>query len=107
LRTCIKWRRLMAAPTFPLELELHRIDCLCSNSMLENYVLLLDRVRELANEVKLPPPLLNGRDLISLGIKPGPLIGDLLNKISELQLEGEISTREEAFKKISYFLKDE
>lgn len=43
-----------------------------------------------------PDKLLMGRDLIELGMKPGKRMGELLAKVFELQLEGEITTREEA-----------
>ena len=41
--------------------------------------------------------LLNGHDLIEhLGLEPGPLVGELLERIIEAQSTGEIHTREEA-----------
>jgi len=89
-------KRLMSDDTFPLELELHRIDCVSSNMLLGNYVLLLDLLPELAMERALPPPLLAGADLITLGLKPGPRFGDLLRRLRDLQLDGEITAREAA-----------
>ncbi|MBE6374758.1 MAG: CCA tRNA nucleotidyltransferase, partial [Lentisphaerae bacterium] len=47
-----------------------------------------------------PPPLLTGRDLIGLGIQPGPAMGKLLNRLRDLQLEGEISNRAEALETV-------
>jgi poly(A) polymerase len=91
-------RRLIADPTFQLQLELHRIDCSASHAKLGNYVLLLDQIREIRNEPKLPPPLLTGKDLIDMGIPPGPEMGKLLRKLSDLQLEGKINTVEAAKK---------
>lgn len=42
-------------------------------------------------------PLLNGRDLMNhLRISPGPDLGKLLRRLTELQTTGEITTREEA-----------
>lgn len=46
------------------------------------------------------PPLLSGRDLIALGLEPGPLFKTLLSEIKEEQQEGGISTREQAFQRI-------
>ena len=44
-----------------------------------------------------PPALITGHDLLQhLHLKPGPLVGELIEKISEAQVEGRISTREEA-----------
>ena len=97
-----KWRRLLADPNFPLELELHRLDCSASHGFLDNYLWLLDRMTELqkSDTPALPPPLLTGRDLIGLGIQPGPAMGKLLNRLRDLQLEGEISNRAEALEAV-------
>lgn len=40
-------------------------------------------------------PLLRGRDLLALGVPPGPGMGDLLRRAYELQLELGLKTREE------------
>lgn len=42
------------------------------------------------------PPLVSGKDLIELGLTPGPLFRTVLSEIQEAQLEGKISSREEA-----------
>ncbi len=42
------------------------------------------------------PALVSGRDLIELGLKPGPLFKTLLSEIKEEQMEGRIPSREEA-----------
>lgn len=96
-----KWKRLIAEETFPLELELHRIDCMSSHKFMSSFTFLLDKMHEQANEIKLPPPLVTGRDLIALGMKPGPEFGEILESIADLQLEGKITTREEALTQIS------
>jgi len=41
-------------------------------------------------------PLLTGQDLLELGLQPGPLFRPLLNQIIEAQLDGEISSKEDA-----------
>ncbi len=43
-----------------------------------------------------PPPLVTGNDLLAVGIPAGPALGDALARIRRLQLDGVISTREEA-----------
>ncbi len=43
-----------------------------------------------------PPPLLLGRHLPSLGMPPGPAMGQVLAAVYAQQLEGRVSTREEA-----------
>ena len=42
-----------------------------------------------------PKPLVMGRDLLALGMKPGPELGRLLKAAYEAQLDGRFSTREE------------
>ncbi len=91
-----KWRRMLADPNFPLELELHRIDCISSHAKLGNYILMLDRLAGISGERALPVSLLNGRDLIDLGMKPGPEIGKALHLIGDLQLDYSILTKEDA-----------
>ncbi|GIV85189.1 MAG: HDIG domain-containing protein [Candidatus Roseilinea sp.] len=43
-----------------------------------------------------PAPLLNGRDVIALGVKPGPRVGEILEAVREAQMIGELVTREDA-----------
>jgi len=92
-----KWRRLIASSTFPLELELHRVDCISSHAMLENFTLLLDRLIALAGARALPVPIVKGGDLIALGMKPGPAMGKALKIIADMQIEGSIASRDDAF----------
>jgi tRNA nucleotidyltransferase domain 2 putative len=37
--------------------------------------------------------LLSGRDLIALGLKPGPRFGEILEAVQTAQLDGEIKDR--------------
>ncbi|GAT35407.1 poly(A) polymerase [Terrimicrobium sacchariphilum] len=89
-------KRFMARPTFIDELELHRVDCQSSHGMLDNYHFLLAKEQEFANEPLIPEPLINGRDLIALGWTPGPVFKQVLEAVETLQLEGQLTSREEA-----------
>jgi len=91
-----KLKRFMARSHFTDELELHRVDCASSHGMLDNYEFLLQKREEFANEPLIPPPLVNGRDVLALGWKPGPKIGEILEAVETRQLEGALMTREEA-----------
>lgn len=91
-----KLKRFMARPTFEGEMELHRVDCASSHAMLDNYEFLQRRKEEFANEPIIPPPLVRGDDLISLGMKPGPKFGEILEAVETRQLEGTLTTRDEA-----------
>ncbi|HEX5071090.1 MAG TPA: hypothetical protein VFV78_12815 [Vicinamibacterales bacterium] len=55
----------------------------------------LERARALGVEHQAPAPLVMGRHLLELGVKPGPDLGVLLKKIYERQLDGEITTLEQ------------
>lgn len=55
-----------------------------------------DRVRALDVAVRPPEPLLKGRDLVALGLPPGPAIGRVLRSVYERQLDGAVTTVEEA-----------
>lgn len=39
------------------------------------------------NAPLVPPPLVTGRDLVNLGLSPGPDFGKWLSRLQELQLE--------------------
>jgi poly(A) polymerase len=89
-------KRFMARPTFADELELHRVDCESSHGMMDNYDFLRQKREEFANEPIIPPPLVRGDDLLALGLKPGPKIGEILEAVETRQLEGALASREEA-----------
>jgi poly(A) polymerase len=89
-------RRMMARPTFDVEMELHRIDCMSCHGSLGNYVFLQDKLDEFANEPPVPEPLLRGKDLIERGLQPGPEFGTILKQIEELQLNDQITDRDAA-----------
>ena len=63
-------------------------------------IALCDRLRERAAGIPpsaiSPPPLLNGDDLVALGITPGPELGELLEALYRAQLNERISTRQQA-----------
>ena len=89
-------RRLLLRPTFPLELELHRLDCLGSHGQLDIYKFLVAQAAELEQMPQIQPPLLKGDDLLAMGMKPGPDLGALLSEIREKQLQDELKTPAEA-----------
>lgn len=86
-------RRMVGAPTFPEELELHRLDCLASHGSLEHYEFLQAFQRELAAESPLPKPWIRGEDIMALGIPSGPEVGRWLRQAYDAQLEGRFADR--------------
>ncbi len=64
-------KRMMARPTFPLELELHRIDCASSHGDLTHYDFLKHQLATMTPEQIDPPAFISGRDLLTMGLRPG------------------------------------
>ena len=93
-----KLKRFMARPTFDDELELHRVDCTSSHGMLDNHAFLQTKREEFATEPLIPPALITGRDLIALGLEPGPLFSEILEAVQSRQLEGTLTSHDEALK---------
>ena len=89
-------KRMMARPTFDDELELHRVDCLGSHGILDNHALLIAKREEFSYQPLIPPPLITGNDLIALGWKPGPYFAAVLREAQTRQLEGSLTSREDA-----------
>jgi tRNA nucleotidyltransferase (CCA-adding enzyme) len=54
------------------------------------------RVQELDVAVRPPEPILKGRDVIALGVTAGPEVGRVLRAVYERQLDGAVTTLEEA-----------
>ena len=89
-------RRMLMRPNFELELEQHRLDCLGSHGLMDIYDFIREQQTVLQEKPLLLEPLISGRDLIELGIEPGPALGQLLDAVRDQQLAETFSTREEA-----------
>lgn len=77
-------------------LELARLDALASSGDLSSWEFCRAQLATIGDEELRPEPLLTGRDLLALGLAPGPRIGRLLGALADAQLEGELTTRDEA-----------
>jgi tRNA nucleotidyltransferase (CCA-adding enzyme) len=55
-----------------------------------------ERVLQLDVAVRPPEGILKGRDVIALGVAPGPEVGRILRAVYERQLDGTVTTLEEA-----------
>lgn len=86
-------RRLVGSPTFPAELELHRLDCQASHGGMENYDHLVAFREQMSAEPVLPPPWVTGHDVMSLGVPEGPRVGTWCKRAYEAQLEGSAADR--------------
>ena len=91
-----KLKKLLRRNTFPQELELHRVDCMASHKNMDIYRFLKYQYENMPEEVKKPLPLINGDDLIKLGFIPGPIFKEILSHVEELQLENQLTSKEQA-----------
>ncbi len=94
-------RRFLGSETIAEDLALHRADCLGSNGRLDYYDFARRHLEEFARggEHALPPPLVTGHDLIALGVKPSARLGRLLRELHDEQLDGRITTRDQALER--------
>ncbi len=89
-------RSFMDRGNFTEELELHRLDCIAGNGDLTNWRFIMEEKEELIRNPLPPKPLLRGRDLLTLGFRPGPIVGRILKAIELRRLEGTLRNRKEA-----------
>ena len=91
-------RKFVAEPAFEEKLSLHQIDSLAGAGQLENYQFTADYIVPLQEKgsLDLPKALITGKELKALGLKPGKNFGKLLKSIHDLQLDGKITSEEEA-----------
>jgi poly(A) polymerase len=89
-------KRFFRLPRFEQHLELHRLDCQSSHRDLSLYQFAKEVFNTLPEEQIRPAPLITGADLIAAGYKPGPMFKELLTAVEDAQLDGKISTKEEA-----------
>ncbi|MFZ0684138.1 MAG: CCA tRNA nucleotidyltransferase [Terriglobales bacterium] len=89
-------KKFLRLPAFDEHLELHRIDCLSSHGQLDAYEYAQEQLHAIPPEAIRPTPLITGRDLIEAGHKPGPRFTEMLAAVEDAQLEGRLTSREEA-----------
>jgi tRNA nucleotidyltransferase (CCA-adding enzyme) len=93
------FRRLAQKVDLELLARLAKSDCLGREPGTFNCEAMdwfLDRARSLGVEHRPPAPLLLGRHLLALGLKPGPQVGQVLKAVYEQQLDGGVTTLDEA-----------
>jgi tRNA nucleotidyltransferase/poly(A) polymerase len=77
-------------------LELARIDATASNGDLQYYEFCRAQLAALSAQQLHPPTLVTGRDLIAIGLAPGPRFSQILHAVEEQQLEGALVDRDAA-----------
>lgn len=99
-------RRKLQSPLFPLQIEIFRIDSLASSGLTSLHARLLQWWQEEQARPAPFKPTLCGRDLIDLGIPPGPRIGELLRTAADYELEHPFASRSAAISWMRQFLAD-
>lgn len=91
------FRRLAQKVDLELLARLALSDCLgrTGNHDCSGIEWFLRRARALGVEHAAPDPIVKGRHLIDLGVRPGPAMGEILRAIYEKQLDGAVTTIEE------------
>lgn len=90
------FKKFVRQPVFPNLLELHRLDLMASERPLVSYESVRDRLSLLPAAELRPRPLLSGKDLLRMGYSAGPRFSHVLRALEDEQLEGRVSTREQA-----------
>jgi len=94
-------KRFLRLPKFDEHLALHRADCLSSHRKLELYEYAKQHFQQMREEQIRPTLLLTGDDLIAAGYKPGREFKAILEAAEDAQLEGSITTKEDALQLIA------
>ncbi len=89
-------RRFFRLEHFDEHLELHRLDCSSSHGDLRSYEFARARYAAMPPEVRQPPRLVTGEDLIAAGYLPGPGFRQMLEAVEDAQLEGRLLSRADA-----------
>ena len=89
-------KRFLRLPKVDEHLALHFADASSAHGDLSKYEFAKQRLEELGEEQIRPPLLLTGDDLLAAGYPPGPEFRRMLTLAEDAQLEGTITTKEEA-----------
>ena len=100
-------KRFFRLPRFEEHLELHRLDCLSSHRDLSLYDFARGKFNTLRAQQIRPDPLITGDDLIAAGYPAGPKFKELLTAVEDAQLEGAITTRDEALSLVKRLMAQE
>ena len=93
-------KRFFRLTVFEQHLALHRMDCLAGSGNLDHWEFVRERWLSMPEETVRPRPLITGRELIAAGYIPGAGFKEMLRAVEDAQLEGTISTAEEALQMV-------
>jgi tRNA nucleotidyltransferase (CCA-adding enzyme) len=92
------FRRLAQKVDLELLARLAEADCVGRTGTFDCTAMtwFLERARALGVEHRPPAPILLGRHVLGLGLEPGPQVGAILKAVYERQLDGHVTTLDEA-----------
>jgi len=91
-------KRFFRLERFDEHLALHRMDCMAASGNLDHWRFVRERWLATPEEAVRPQPLITGRELIAAGYAPGAKFKEILRAVEDAQLEGAISTEEDAMR---------
>jgi poly(A) polymerase len=89
-------KRFLRFDRFPDHLELARIHRVTAGQDLMDYQFARSKRKEWSEKDIWPEPLITGNDLIAMGCAPGPAFKEILTRVEDEQLEGRLTTHQEA-----------
>jgi poly(A) polymerase len=89
-------QRFLREPYFDALLALHRADASATDGNLAYYEFCVSRLKNIRGETEGVAKLVDGTDLIQLGLRPGPEFSNILRVIEDLALERKLKSKEEA-----------
>jgi poly(A) polymerase len=99
-----KLKEALAHPGVVELLALHRADALATGRSVEHVDYCEGLLKEWTADDLNPPPLITGHDLARRGLEPGPTFKRLLDAVREAQLDGTVTTPQQAWTLIDRFL---
>jgi poly(A) polymerase len=94
-------KRFFRLEKFEQHLNLHRMDCMAASRNLDHYNFARERWLAMPEETVRPRPLITGRELIAAGYAPGAGFREMLHAAEDAQLEGAVTSEQEALKLIA------
>jgi poly(A) polymerase len=99
-----EWKRLMLEVLFPDLYCLARADALVLGLDISALERAWQYYQDAAPEELNPPPLITGNDLRQLGLPPGPHYAELLQRVRDAQLNGELTDRQSALRQVERWI---
>jgi len=94
--TVSRLKRFIRVERFEDHCELSRIHAEAAGEEPVDWAYAVDKRTHWSDEEIWPPPLMTGNDLIAMGFPPGPHFKEILTRVEDEQLEGRLTSHEDA-----------